>query len=263
MRTTHSSPSAPCRQPRSHRRRRWALSLFLTALAVFTVAATAVQAAGRQPAATVAPTPTDSTVAGSTHKSATPAHKAAARKAAQHKHKATAETAQPVATIKPVVPDAPKLPNWPVNDQPKPATIVWNSAGLRIEAQNASLKQILDDVSTATGTDFVGIDDDERVFGTFGPGSARDVLARLFEGSGYNLLMIGDQGSGNPRQIVLTSRSGKTKTAAASDKTDDADDDVEPEEQPQSPQGQQPVQRNGMNAPDGGRPPMLAQPSPQ
>ena len=55
--------------------------------------------------------------------------------------------------------------------------MVWDSQGLRIEARNSSLQQILNDVSTATGAKVDGLGTDERVFGIYGPGQARDVLA--------------------------------------------------------------------------------------
>jgi len=79
--------------------------------------------------------------------------------------------------------------------------------------------------------------DDERVFGAYGPGLARDVLSQLLHGSGYNVLMIGDLGKGAPRQIVLSSRKpGDAKNPA--DKTGTSSGDEEPaepeaEEQPQ------------------------------
>ncbi len=99
---------------------------------------------------------------------------------------------------------APKAPDWPVNDKPKEASVVWNSKGLHIEAANSSLQQILNDVATATGAKVSGITSDQRVFGSYGPGPARDVLSKLLDGSGYNVLMVGDMGQGAPRQIVLS-----------------------------------------------------------
>jgi hypothetical protein len=79
-------------------------------------------------------------------------------------------------------------------------------------------------VSTATGTSFEGIGADERVFGAYGPGLARDVLSQLLHGTGYNVLMIGDQGQGAPRQIVLTSRN-PADASASKDSANSADDD--------------------------------------
>jgi hypothetical protein len=130
-----------------------------------------------------------------------------------------------------------------VNEKADPAAVVWDSHGLRIDATNSSLQQILTDVSTETGAKVEGLDNDQRIFGTFGPGTAREVIAQLLEGSGYNFLMIGDQGQGTPRQIVLSARTAANPQAA---KPATPSDDDEVDEQPQQPQPQQP------QAPDGG-----------
>jgi hypothetical protein len=93
-----------------------------------------------------------------------------------------------------------------VNETPGKPAITWDSQGLKIDATNSSLRQILNDVSTATGAKVEGFGTDERVFGEYGPGQARDVISQLLHGSGYNVLLIGDQGAGTPRQIVLSTR---------------------------------------------------------
>ena len=134
---------------------------------------------------------------------------------------------------------APELPHWPVNDSPAKPTVTWDSQGLKIDASNASLHQILNDVSTATGTKVEGFVADERVFGEYGPGQARDILSQLLNGSGYNVLMIGDQGEGTPRQIVLSPRkAGGTPASANHPSQDSQDDDVpeQPEVEEQPPQ---------------------------
>jgi hypothetical protein len=144
--------------------------------------------------------------------------------------------AQTEAAATPITPPAPPPPpDWPANDKPSPASIGWDSQGLRIEAQNSSLKQIMSDVSTATGAKVEGLDTDQRVFGIYGPGRARDVLSQLLQGSGYNVMMIGDQGQGTPRQILLSLRQrGETHPAAAGNQASAADEDTEAEEpQPQ------------------------------
>ena len=66
----------------------------------------------------------------------------------------------------------PQPPDWPANDRPAEAKVAWNSKGLRIDAANSSLQQILKDVATATGAKISGLGADQRVFGTFGPGPA-------------------------------------------------------------------------------------------
>jgi hypothetical protein len=117
------------------------------------------------------------------------------------------------------------------------ASVTWDSRGLRIDAANSSLQQILSDVATATGAKVQGMATDQRVFGDYGPGPAREVLSQLLNGSGYNILMIGDQGQGAPLQIVLTPR--PSGSAAPSPNTqangfdDSADSDVD--EQPSQP----------------------------
>ena len=127
----------------------------------------------------------------------------------------------------PQPPPAPEPPHWPVNDKPAQASITWDSHGLRIDATNSSLHQIMKDVATITGTKVEGLGADERVFGAYGPGLARDVLSQLLQGAGYNVLMIGDQGKGAPRQIVLSSRHPGDKSPAS---TQDEGDTPAPEE---------------------------------
>lgn len=165
---------------------------------------------------------------------AAPAHKA-------HPHKtlvaAPAPSPAPPAAPVPLTPPAPEVPAWPANEKPVPATITWDSQGLRIGAANSSLAQILVDVATVTGTKVTGFDDDVRVFGVYGPGPARDVLSQLLQGSGYNVMMVGDQGQGTPREIVLSTRhSGGAQPTANSTQTssdEDADADEPPQPQPQ------------------------------
>jgi hypothetical protein len=118
--------------------------------------------------------------------------------------------------------------------------VVWDSHGLRIEAQNSSLRQILSDVAVETGTKIEGMSSDQRVYGAYGPGQARDVLSQLLLGSGYNVLLAGDLGLGAPREIVLSPRrvSGVTSAAAdrpAQDNMDEDSPDNEVEEQPEPP----------------------------
>lgn len=146
--------------------------------------------------------------------------------AAQHSHtasrhkarrRAAARRPQAVAA-KPPAPAAPALPVWPVNQKPNPATITWDAHGLQIIANNSSLDQILHEAGNDIGSTVTGLDRDQRVFGTYGPGPARDVLSHLLNGTGYNVLMIGDQGNGAPRRIELSvsQPGGSLPQAAAS-----------------------------------------------
>jgi len=68
------------------------------------------------------------------------------------------------------------------------------------------------------------------------------VLSQLLQGSGYNVLLVGDQGQGTPRKIVLSSRhAGSTLQGANFAPANAGDDDVDTEEQPSPPQPSQPA----------------------
>ena len=160
--------------------------------------------------------------------------------------KATHRSPRPAKTRKsaqvppaPAVPPEPAKPNWPVNNQPAPASVTWDSHGLSIQAANSSLQQILEDVATATGAKLEGNVADQRIFGVYGPGQARDVIIQLLQGSGYNVLMIGDQGRGAPSRILLTAQGagGAQDPASRSAQNAPSEDaaDNEPEEPPQPP----------------------------
>jgi hypothetical protein len=195
----------------------------ITALVLLAAAMTGAQLLAQTPAAQPAPVP---------------AHKAT------HHYKKAPSTAHPVTPPAPAAPApvVPEAPHWPANEHAKQASVTWDSHGLRIEAANSSLQQILKDVSTATGAKVEGLGADERVFGAYGPGQVRDVLSKLLQGSAYNVIMIGDQGQGAPRQIVLSSRNStgaqapSAKTAVEGDDDDAADNDVdEPQQAPTPP----------------------------
>jgi hypothetical protein len=146
--------------------------------------------------------------------SSTPAHK----KAHPHKRPAAVQAQSPTPPSA-AKPPEPELPKWPANEKPSPASVTWDSQGLRIDAANSSLAQILHDVATATGATVEGFDSDQRVFGAFGPGPARDVL-------------IGDQGQGTPREILLSLRHPGTATASGNP-APARDEDTDTDEQPQ------------------------------
>jgi len=155
------------------------------------------------------------------------AHPPAAHKPSRHKPS-------------PSQPAPPPAPDWPINDHPSPASIAWKSSELRIDAANSSLQQILLDVSSETGAEVEGLGKDQRVFGAFGPGPARDVLSQLLQGSGYNIMMVGDQGQGVPREIILSERntskaSQPAARTASEDQEDDTPDYPQYDSQPQQP----------------------------
>ena len=154
-----------------------------------------------------------------------------------HKKPTAAKAAAPAAPVPPPAPAEPPPPNWPANDKPAEASVVWNSHGLLVQAKNSSLDQILKEVALKTGVKVEGMGADQRIFGVYGPGPARDVLTQLLDGSGYNILMVGEQGQGTPRRIVLSGRpAGAEPPARASSPSsgnDNNDDNDEAQEPPQ------------------------------
>jgi hypothetical protein len=122
----------------------------------------------------------------------------------------------------------------------KPAEVTVASHNLTIKADNSELSQILRDISGSTGMKVEGLSGDERIFGTYGPGDAREVLMSLLEGSGYNVLMVGDT-NGVPRELSLTHRSTASSVASAPNSRnsrEEEDDEVEQEVQQPPPQEQ-------------------------
>lgn len=164
-----------------------------------------------------------------------PAHAQKHLRAKPKLEKGKRETEKQVA-IAPAAPATPPKPSWPVDEAPTPAAVTWDSHGLQVKASNSSLRQILEAVSTETGAKVEGLDNDQRVFGDYGPAPARDVLLQLLHGSGYNVLMLGDQGEGTPRVIVLSARNEAPGTPNHANSAQNAgEEDQEPEEQPSAP----------------------------
>jgi hypothetical protein len=141
------------------------------------------------------------------------------------------------------------MPKWPANESPSQPTVTWNSQGLSIQASNSSLSQILSTIGTKTGARIEGVSGDERVFGDYGPGPARDVLTQLLRGSAYDFLMLGDQGQGTPRQVILTARRGaagapnRNNINPQQPQQDPSEDEGVSEPEPEEPQIQPPPQQ--------------------
>jgi hypothetical protein len=127
-------------------------------------------------------------------------------------------------------PPASPAPIWPANQ----ARISWDSRGLEIEASNSSLDQILHQVAAVTGVKLEGLIQDQRVFGSYGPGPVCDVLSKLLDGSGYNVLMIRSANTDAPLEIVLSARSPASPQTAANNQNRSNSKDDEASVQPKS-----------------------------
>ena len=110
-------------------------------------------------------------------------------------------------------PDPPPAPPEPLRPEQLPATapkLSFQDGVLTILAQNSTLGDILRDVHSKTGAQIdVPGGASERVVGQFGPGSPRDVLASLLNGSHFNYVMVGTATDPNSvAQVILTPRTG-------------------------------------------------------
>ena len=150
--------------------------------------------------------------------------------------------AAPVRASAPV-PPASVTPSAPavapsLFDQPAQAAKVDLNAGkLAVTANNSSLQEILKQVTASTGMTVDGLNRDQRIFGTYGPGDPHEVLGELLDGTGYNVLMFGQTEAGTPRQITLSQRTanvpGATRPNAPQNQDDDATaDDDQSQQQP-------------------------------
>jgi hypothetical protein len=132
-------------------------------------------------------------------------------------------------------PSASPAPISPASQPPSQARVSWDGRGLEIEASNSSLNQILRQVAADTGAKLEGLRQDQRVFGRYGPGPGSDVLLKLLDGSGYNVLMIGGRDTGAPLEIILSARSPASPQADANNQPRNNSQLREPEPRPNYP----------------------------
>lgn len=168
-----------------------------------------------------------------------------ARKPAQHQKAEVNpfETLRAAPEVIAVRRPASQAPIGDSNPPPNEASVSWNNRGLEIEASNSSLNQILHQVAVDTGAKLEGLTQDQRVFGRYGPGPASDVLWKLLEGSGYNVVLIGGPGFDTPLEIVLSVRSPASPHTTANDQNRGEQSKTEPPPNyPPEPPHPEPVQ---------------------
>jgi hypothetical protein len=142
-------------------------------------------------------------------KSATPA---------VHHHKAHKK---PAPLVLPPMPQGP-LSQLPMDQIPAtPAKVSFQNGLLSISAQNSTLGEILREVRKLTGASIdipPGAGANERVVVHLGPGTPRDVLSGLLNGSSFNYVMLGSNTEpGAVATVLLTARpsvAGEVQTAA-------------------------------------------------
>jgi AMIN domain len=118
---------------------------------------------------------------------------------------ATRATAMPekvVVAAAAAVPQAPPPPR---------AEVHFKRGMMSIHSDKASLAEVLGDVRRATGAE-IQIPPgaaQEQVFFDLGPAPAREVMAALLNGSGFNFVVVGSDDDPNAlRSVILTSKNG-------------------------------------------------------
>jgi len=109
-----------------------------------------------------------------------------------------------------VQPAAPPAPLTPQQMPATPPDVTFTGGQLTINAPNSTLGDILRAVRKQTGAtvDMPG-NSLERVVGKFGPGSPRDVMTSLLNGSHFNYMLVGSPS--NPSgldRVILTQKTG-------------------------------------------------------
>lgn len=100
-------------------------------------------------------------------------------------------------------PTAPQTPTPP----PKNVEVSLQDGKLRIVAARASLAEVLNELRQQTGAEIVvpAGTEQEVVAVTLGPGSPREVLTKLLDGSHYNFIIVGtDQDANQVERLILS-----------------------------------------------------------
>ncbi len=147
-------------------------------------------------------------------------------------------------------------------DKPaQPAKVDLADGRLAIHADNSSLIEIMHRLGADAGMTIDGLNKDQRVFGTYGPGDPQEIISELLDGTGYNVVMLGVTQSGTPKQITLTPRVGGIPNGSAGlqpqpmNQLNQDDEDDEPQQQQMqiiTPPGVENPQQQAPQQPGGG-----------
>ncbi len=127
----------------------------------------------------------------------------------------TLPAAQPTAAAGQPAPAPPPAPHH--------VEVSFADGKLAVEATNASLNEILREVSQKTGIKITGGVADDRVFGSYGPSSPAVVLDALLEGTGSNILLV-DDAKGASELVLSPRHGGATPPNPNAAQTNESDD---------------------------------------
>ena len=106
----------------------------------------------------------------------------------------------------PPPPAAPQLPPTLMNQPPVSPTVTMNNGLLTIDAPNCTLSEVLNKIRQATGAVLEGISPSDRVAVRLGPGSPREVIAALLQGTPYDYLILGSEEDAEAVTRILLTR---------------------------------------------------------
>lgn len=87
------------------------------------------------------------------------------------------------------------------------SSITWNGRLLQVNASNIGLNGLLQEIAAKTGMRVTGTAPEERIYGTYGPGTLDAVLSKLLDGVPVNVLLV-DRSGKDRKELALTARTG-------------------------------------------------------
>lgn len=88
----------------------------------------------------------------------------------------------------------------------QPANVQYADGQVAVLADNSSLSEIVRDVARRAGMAVKGSVVDERVYGTYGPAAPAEVLTKLLQGTGSNMVVLA--GISHVPELILTPKQG-------------------------------------------------------
>jgi hypothetical protein len=133
-------------------------------------------------------------------------------------------TVQAAPPLSPTPPSPPPQNDAQSASSPSPQSklqVEFNRGMLRIDAENATLRDTLKIISARTGAEiqFPAGSMEERIFAHMGPASPRDVVSRLLNGVPFNYVILSSSSEPSGITRLILSRASVDREGAASEAT--------------------------------------------